>query len=274
MAPKRETALQLWGKELAHAREAAGLTGKQLAEAIYVAPSTIGMWETGKRVPKLKELRLCEDKLGTRKPDAGEDAPGYLERLLVKWVSRDISPEWSEWKEVEEQASTVLWYELSVVPGLLQTPDYARAVLQYNHQAPMDLEQRVLDRLERQAVLEQGDPPTCVFVMDEYAIRRCVGGPKVMHEQLVRLLELAEHPDIIMQIIPAGTEYSVSCPFVIAKVDGAEIAHLDDALTGRMIEGHEKVSQIVKTWQRIHSAALPDKASLELMEKVAESWKL
>jgi transcriptional regulator with XRE-family HTH domain len=273
MAPKRETALQLWGRELAHAREAAGMTGKQLAEAIYVAPSTIGMWETGKRVPKMRELRLCEQKLGTRKPDACENEPGYLERLLVKWVSREISPEWSEWKEVEESATSVLWYELSVIPGLLQTPDYARAVLRYNHQAPMDLEHRVQDRLERQTIFEKEEPPTCVFVMDEYALRRSVGGRDVMREQLTRLLELTGHPDIIMQVVASGTEYFASCPFMIAKVDGVEVAYQDGALHGQIIEGHEKLAKVAKIWEHVRSVALTQKASTELMKGMVDSWR-
>jgi transcriptional regulator with XRE-family HTH domain len=116
MAPKRETALELWGKELAHAREAARMTGRQLADAMHVVPSTVSQWESGKRKPHLEDLERIEALLGTN---------GYLQRLRTKWVSREIPTEWTDkWIAAEARATMVQNFELFVIPGLLQTEDY------------------------------------------------------------------------------------------------------------------------------------------------------
>ncbi|HEU5156329.1 MAG TPA: helix-turn-helix transcriptional regulator [Streptosporangiaceae bacterium] len=267
MAQKRETALELWGYEFARAREAAGF-GSQVAFAahdnVHVSASLIAHWETGRRLPRKEDLADCEKVLGTN---------GYLARLLDKWVSREVPTEWQDkWLSAEARATLIHNFELSVVPGLLQTESYARAVLRHNRRASIDVEEGVRARLARQAILGDGDPPTCLFVIDEYALRRNVGGPEVMVEQLTHLRDLAEHPDIVVQIVPSGVDYYAGCPFMLARFDGTEIANLDSALRGQIVEGHDEVAQITRVWEDIRRAALSPKESLELIEKVIAEW--
>jgi hypothetical protein len=145
-------------------------------------------------------------------------------------------------------------------------------VLKFNRRTSIDIEERVQARLERQAILDGDNPPTCVFVIDEYALRRPAGGRKVMAEQLARLRELAERPDIIVQIVPSDAEYYAGCPFMIAKFDGVEIANLDSALRGQIVEARDDIFELTIIWEDIRRAALSPKESLKLIDKVRQEW--
>ncbi|WP_216214126.1 helix-turn-helix domain-containing protein [Amycolatopsis aidingensis] len=143
MATKRDNALRFWGRELALARDSRGLSQEALAQQAYISHSLVAMWETGRRSPKTEDLARIEEILGSN---------GYLSRLLTELVAREVAHEWLDrWIEVESRATTILSFQTTVVDGLLQTPDYARAVLKN--------EDLVQVRLERQRVLTEGDPP-------------------------------------------------------------------------------------------------------------------
>ncbi|MCO5967686.1 helix-turn-helix domain-containing protein [Actinoallomurus soli] len=265
MAPKRETALDAWGKELAYACEAAGLTGKQFAEALHVAPSTVSQWINGRRTPHLDDVKRCDEALHTN---------GYLARYFEKWVTPEIPTVWTDrWLSAEAHANMIHSYDLAVIPGLLQTPDYARAVIRFNRHLSIEVEELVRRRIDRQAILSDENPPMCVFVIDEYALRRTVGDSKVMFDQLTRVRELAQWPNIIVKIVPAGTEYYAGGPFMIAKLDRCEIANLDTALRGQIIEKPERVAEICRVWEDIRELALSPKDSLALIEAVVEEWR-
>lgn len=265
MAPKRETALDAWGRELAYACEAAGLTGKQFAEVLHVAPSTVSQWMNGRRTPHLDDVKRCDESLHTN---------GYLTRYFEKWVAREIPSEWADqWREAEVQANLLQSYDPSVVPGLLQTPDYIRAVLGHNRHSSIDIDERVRRRLDRQAVLDDGNPPMCIFVIDEYALRRLVGGARIMVDQLARMLDLATRDNIVVKIVPMGTDYYVAPSFMIARLDGVDLVNLEDALIGRILEERAAVVEIAKIWEDIREVALPPKDSIQLIEKAMSQWE-
>jgi hypothetical protein len=206
-----------------------------------------------------------------------EFGPEVISRILEDLVTGEVSPEWTgKWLYVEKKADTLLSFEHSIVPGLLQTEDYARAVLQYLHNAPLDVEEVLRARMERQQrVLGRDDPPTAVFIMDEQALRREVGGPEVMSGQLLHLVELSGRPNVIIQVVPAGAGYhpGLAGAFMIAKFDGTEVGFADDTLKGQVIEEHDQVSTLSRAWENIRALALPQAASIELIAKVAEQWK-
>lgn len=265
MAPKRGTALEAWGEELRYACNSAGMTGKELAEALHVAPPTISQWMTGRRTPHIDDVRRCDEILGTN---------GYLARYFKKWVTREIPTEWADrWLKAEALANIVQNFELSVIPGLLQTEDYARAVMRYNRHSPFDIEERVQRRMERQKILNDENPTMCIFVIDEYALRRPFGGRDVMVEQLRRLVELADQPNIVIKVIQSSTEYYPGCPFMIARLDGGEVVNLDTSLRGHVIEGNGEVVEMNKVWEDIREAALSSDESLALIGKMIEEWQ-
>jgi transcriptional regulator with XRE-family HTH domain len=261
MAPKRETALELWGKEFARAREEAGLSQVALAKDAYISPSLIGMWEIGRRTPKPEDLARCEERLGTK---------GRLAWSLKNWVPREVAHEWlDKWIEVEEQATQLLWFETSLVPGLLQTERYAQTVL--------STEGEVAARLARQKILDDENPPILVALLDESVLRRKVGDAAVMYEQLGHLAEQAQRDHIRIHVLPlvADACAKINGPFVIAGFAvGNEVLYLDNAVTGEVVEDKEALTKIHRTWELLRSDALSKDETIKLILKVAEEWKI
>ncbi|TBL36297.1 XRE family transcriptional regulator [Verrucosispora sp. SN26_14.1] len=159
------------------------------------------------------------------------------------------SPQWmQEWEANERQATVLRSFQNTVVPGLLQTSAYARALFRsvglYDEE---EVEQRASARLERQAVLTRERPPQLVAVLDEHVLRRPVGGPLVMREQLRRLVKLAtEQPRVRLHVVPAsvGAYPGVAGAFVLATLPGGKyVAYLDDQLKGQVIDDAEDVGR-------------------------------
>jgi transcriptional regulator with XRE-family HTH domain len=263
------TARAFLAREIRRARDAKDMSRAALAAKLYVSDSLIAAWESGRIVPRAEQLDQLIDVL--------EFGPKVISRILDDLVTGEVSPEWTgKWLTIEEKADTLLSFEHSIVPGLLQTEEYASAVLQYLHNAPFDVKEVLSARMERQQrVFDREDPPTAVFIMDEQVLRRQVGSPEVMSRQLLHLVELAEQPNVIVQIVPSGAGYhpGLAGAFMIAKFDGVEIAFQDGTITGHVLEDREQVSELARMWENIHAAALPQVASIELIAKVAEEWK-
>ncbi|MFD9893372.1 Scr1 family TA system antitoxin-like transcriptional regulator [Amycolatopsis sp. NPDC059027] len=257
MARKRRTALEAWGRELALARDGKSLSQEELAKAVFVSQSLVAMWETGKRTPKADDLARCEEILGTT---------GFLARMLAELVAREVSHEWLDrWIEVEESATTLLWFEPIVVPGLLQTPDYARAIL--------DSEELVATRLERQRVLDEGEPPMLVVLLSESVLRQQVGGAEVLSEQLRHLAEMARRRTISVQVVPPDAPACAKFAghFVVASLDGApDVAYVDNQLRGEVVEGHADVTALRRRFEYFRADALSHRQTIDLIEKAAD----
>jgi transcriptional regulator with XRE-family HTH domain len=257
MTPKRETARELWGSELAQAMETAGMTGAQLAEALHVVPATVSQWIHGRRMPHIKDLERTETLLGTN---------GYLKRNL-KWISRETSPEWFEWREVEADATELLNYETVLIPGLLQCASYARAVL--------PSEELVGERLDRQEqVLGAERPPVYEALLDESILYRRVGGPEVMVEALTHLIEMADRDEIIVRVVPLTAEIKrFTHSFWLAAVNtGKQVAFLDSARKGRIEEQQAEISELRRMWVHFSAEALSRADSAALIQKAIERW--
>ncbi|MEV5706718.1 helix-turn-helix transcriptional regulator [Actinoallomurus sp. NPDC052274] len=261
------TARQFVGKEIRRARESKQLTRAELAKTFPVSESLVASWENGRLIPKPEYLPHLISSLGL---------PALILRILDDLVSREVAPEWlGKWTEAEADSSALLAFAPLVVPGLLQTDDYARAVLCLGKPAPLDLEGQVSVRLARQKVLTREDPPLYHAVLDEAVIRRPVGGPEVMHDQLMRLVELSRRDHIIVQVIPFSVGAHAGFaggPIELASIDGAEVAYVDNALRGDVIEKTEDVAAIRRLWQMLSAKALHEEASIELITKAAETW--
>ncbi|GGM60772.1 hypothetical protein GCM10011608_52300 [Micromonospora sonchi] len=139
------------------------------------------------------------------------------------------------------------------------------------------MERRASARLDRQAVLTGENPPQLVAVLDEHVLRRPVGGPLVMHEQVRRLVKLAiEQPRVRLHVVPAsvGAYPGVAGAFVLATLpNGEDVAYPDDQLKGQVIDHTEDVLAIRASWEAIQGEALPPQQSIELLTEVAESWR-
>jgi transcriptional regulator with XRE-family HTH domain len=194
------------GKRLRQLREQAGVSFEDAARAIEVTPLTvrrIEKAEVGFRIPYVRELlhtygvpaAEIDDFLALAR-EANE--PGW-------WYSyRDVLPEWfSAYVSLESEASVIRLYEPHYVPGLLQTHDYAAALMRigFPNETKEDIDRRVALRLKRQDLLAKPDAPAVWAILDETVLRRPVGGAEVMRAQLDRLTEALEMPKVRIQIL-------------------------------------------------------------------------
>ena len=192
----------------------------------------------------------------------------------VQTCALPISYGWfQEWADIEAEATALRWYEPLVVPGLLQTEEYARAILSARPDGDLnDLDEQVAVRLARQTVLERPGAPQLWCVLDEGVLHRAIGGSKVMRSQLYRLADLADHPKTLIQVIQAdGAHAGLLGGFIIADLDGKPpMAYLETAAEGQVTDSPSIAGHIALRFDRLRAEALPWAASRDLIRKVAE----
>lgn len=269
-----ESPLRVFGAMLAYYRARAGMTPEQLGERIYLSGSQIRKVEAGTRTPTEDLAKACEGL-----PELGcNGALTELYAILSEKLKRRAYPGWfADWPDKEARARRLRSFELVVVPGLLQTEAYARAVLSTRVGATEDeIDEAVAARLARQQILERDHPPELWAILDEGVLRRPVGGPDVMRGQLTRLVAMARRPHIVVQAIPlaAGPHQGLNGgAFVIADfTDAATIAYQDTAVSGQIIEDASEADALAHTWDTLRLEALPRATSLSLIEETATQW--
>lgn len=209
---------------------------------------------------------------------ASDGALLELRKVLKDHLRDRAYPGWfADWPGKEAGAKRLRTFELVVVPGLLQTEDYARAVLSTRvGDSDDEIEEMVAARMERQAILARPKPPTLWVILDEAVLRRPVGGPEVMAGQLRRLAEDARKPDIVLQVVPfgAGAHQGLNGgAFVIADFDaGPGAAYQDAAAAGQVVDNAEEIESLMVTWDTLRAEALPRSASLKLVEEAERQW--
>ncbi len=264
----------VFGAQLKRLRERAGLTQEQLADQISYSYSTVAAIETGRRAPAHDAPALL---------DAALKAGDQLTRLaedLGEGLRRDatLHPEWfREWPEREREATRIRGYEPIFVPGLLQTESYARALLTGRKGGrAIDAEGIVASRLERQTIFDRDDPPELWVVVDEAVLLRLVGGPDVMREQCERLAEMAQRPNVMVQLIPRSVtvhEGLNAGGFAIADLQGGgQAGYQETALHGQTLHDHDHVAALLDAWDRLRALAqsVPDSAAL--VEEAGTTW--
>lgn len=253
--------IEFFASELQHARGTAGLSQDELARMMAYSSSYVALIETGRKPPKPDFVRRADEALNTG---------GLLERILDQLLVREATPEWLKpWLVIEQAADSLRAYNPLVVYGLLQTEDYARALLRSDDQE--HTESRVAARLERQQVFEREKPPTVIALLDESVLRRRVGTPEIMYDQLVRLTSCPAR----VQVIPldAETYLGLDGPFEIADYDGRIVGYTDAPGKGFVLDTVDLVLKLRERWEALRAEALPHKQSRDLILEVAEIWK-
>jgi hypothetical protein len=166
-------------------------------------------------------------------------------------------------------------FEHTLIPGLLQTEAYARAVLETHPNTSRDVvEERVAARMARQVILDREEPPPPMLwvLLDENVLTREVGGPKVMHDQLGHLAEAARRPNVTVQVIPGvGAHPGLLGAFAIAEVTGLPtIVYLETAHEGQTLADPDVGARMSVRFDALRTEALTGRASLSLIEKVTE----
>lgn len=250
--------MRFFGSELRRTREAAGATQRQLAEAVLYSESKVGAVERGEQFasPAFAE-----------RADGFLDTGGLFARMREQLLAVEVSPEWFRpWLDYEREASEIGWYEPLLVPGLLQTEAYARALLESG--SPDQAESLLAARMERQQVLDRA---AVVAIIDESVLQRRVGDPAVMHAQLTHLAGARA----VVQVLPADAETyrHLLGSFVVATVDGADIGYVDTPARGFVLDSPEVVSGMRRRWETIRAEALPRGKSRSVIVEAAERWK-
>ncbi|MGC4772416.1 DUF5753 domain-containing protein [Micromonospora sp. DT44] len=243
----------------------AGETVESLAEKVHVDPKTAGRWLASGRIPHPRTRIAVAEVL---RRDAADLWPEPFRRRDLPWFR--------PWADLEQDAISLRSYEPLLVPGLLQTEGYARAILNTGGLVPpSEVDQIVASRIDRQAVLRRDAPPQLIAVLDEVVLRRPVGDGSVMAGQLRHLASAAEWEHVQVRIIPAESPWhtGLAGPFVLGRLpDGTELAYLDNQLRGQIVTDPLDVANLGRRWESVTGEALPRRQSIELIREVATTW--
>jgi transcriptional regulator with XRE-family HTH domain len=270
LSERDRESVSLFVDELKAARQQRKWTQAELAARAYCSDSSIAMVESYQRPPSPTLAKALDQAFGT---------PGTFERLERKLRSLPFPAAFRSFAPYEAEAAALRMFEHSLVPGLLQTPEYTRAVLETKPNASEDMiDGYVSARLARQAILTRDGPPAPLVyaLVDEAALRRPVASPAVMHDQIAHLMELSGKPNVTIQVVPyeAGGHSGLLGAFVIAdRRNAASIVFIEDVTGGRVSEDAATVAEVALVFDALRSEAQTQRASRTFMERVAEGWK-
>jgi transcriptional regulator with XRE-family HTH domain len=256
------------GERLRRARIAAGYSSQDaLAAKLGFDRTVITKAETGERVPTPDVLAAwCEA--------CGIDPELYADIAELARSSDGPIPKWFEdYLEAERDAHTLRIWQPLLVPGPLQTADYARALFIGARHDPAKVEEMVTARLARQKVFERTEPPHTIVVLDESVLHHLIGSPAVMHDQMMHLADMAGILQV--QIVPSarGANAGLSGGFTIASCDGAPDVLRMEAVEDVTEERRPLVRHAGLVFDLVRGDALPCDQSRTLIVEAAELWK-
>ncbi|MFJ9589162.1 helix-turn-helix domain-containing protein [Streptomyces acidicola] len=271
------------GAELRDLRTRVGLTSIEAARLVGWHQSKVSRIETGSSGVKPADVRRLLDAYEVRDREfrelllilaGGEDGGG---RQNWWHAYRGVLPAaYRDFISLESQASGIRTLETSVVPGLLQTPEYARAVTRAAVEGVPDdkLDALVEVRIARQDVLRADTPLKLNALLDEAVLRREIGGPEVMARQLRQLREAALLPQVRLQVLPftAGAHVGVTGPFVIFSFSSAsdlDVVVLDNLTSSLYLERKEDLQAYVEAFNALQIHALSPEESLDYIAGIA-----
>ncbi|WP_424534802.1 helix-turn-helix domain-containing protein [Sphaerisporangium viridialbum] len=253
--------------EVRERRLQAGWTQLQLARMLTVSVSTVGMLETLKRKPELRFAEGCDRAFKL-------DGVFYELWKRTRW---DTAPEhFRDFLALEMQASALQSWDPLLIPGRFQIESYARQIFEDEPGITPELvEQRVGNRMQRQAMLTRENGPLIWSLIDEGALHRPMGDADVMREQLERLLEMATHPRVTIQIVPyaAWSAVGLQAAFTIAELRGTPYSvYIESAPHGLTVGDRETIAAMVGRYDALRAAAFPQNLSLGIIKEVMAQW--
>ncbi|WP_330336863.1 helix-turn-helix domain-containing protein [Streptomyces sp. NBC_00557] len=258
------------GKQVKVLRERAGLTQRELGDRLGYSEDLISSVERGRRTPQRELLEAADEVLDGR--GLLKATVGDVEKAKAK--ARVRHPAWfRDYARLEAGAVEINFFSTVAPPGLLQTEDFIRTLL--NGRQPLlseeTIEQRVVSRLARQEILTRWPPPMVTAVIDESVLRRKLGGRKVRQGQLERLVELGRLRNITLQVLPLDCEENsgVDGPFVLLTPKGKQqVGYLEVQGVGQLITDVEEVRILAARYGSIRGQALTPRESLALMKEL------
>jgi transcriptional regulator with XRE-family HTH domain len=262
--------------ELRRLRAAAKLTHEEVIQQTGITRPTLYRIERARVRPQQRTLTTLLDLYAVSDEQHAEITALFIGAETQGWLRpsyhADLRDEYNAYIAFEAEASVVRNYESLFVPGLLQTEDYARAMTQgvWPSATTKDLEQHVQARMERQVLLTKDDPLTFTAIVDEAALRRRVGGPAVMAEQMQQLQVMAQRPNVSLQVIPydAGAHPGMPGSFSLLSfpdTDDPEIVYIDSMANDLFLESDQDLRRYTTTFNTLARVALTPDDSLSLI---------
>jgi transcriptional regulator with XRE-family HTH domain len=269
------------GSELRRLREDHSIKLEEVAERLGVAASTLSRIETGKAPTKSVYLTAMLEMYGVTDP---------AQRQVLVDMAREGHRKgwWSVYDDVlptgfgiyvglEAEAAGLRAFEGEAVQGLFQTPDYARAILREVQVRDTDEQvERLVDlRMKRQEVLDRNPPLDVWMILDEAVVRRTIGGPEVMRDQLARLVEESKKPNVTLQVLPFETDSHAGLrgPFSILEFPeraDADVAYVESVAGIIYLEKEREVRTCAEAFDRLRAAALSPGQSSDLIFEAAK----
>jgi transcriptional regulator with XRE-family HTH domain len=251
-------------------REARGLSRAEFGARCGYAESTIKSFETSQRAVFPYQAKHFDEAFGL---------DGIFEHEASRFGKPGYSMAYGAFTDAQEEADDLYWFEHSYVPGLFQTERYARALLAiYPGTKQDEVNERVAARMSGQALLDRtSELPRVWALLDEVALRRCVGDAATMHEQLLHLVKVSERPNVSIQVLP-GLEGHAGLlgAFVVAERRSyPSIVYTEDAVGGGVTDDPASEQHAMLLFRSLQTKALPVDASRDLIARVAdEQWKV
>ncbi|MEV0402714.1 helix-turn-helix transcriptional regulator [Actinoallomurus sp. NPDC050550] len=272
--------------ELQRIRRDAGKTQEEVARALDWSPSKLIRIEGGNVGISTTDLqallRYCGVTDESRIRDLSKLARGARTRGWWDPYKADLDSAYATYLGYELGASSIRWFSPLLVPGLLQTEEYARALTIEYLPSAVAVEAVIEVRLLRQdKVFNREDRPQQHYVLDEAVIRRRVGGqrdPKIMPRQLARILEIARMPDVTIELIPfdKGSHFGLLGDFTLLGFDSgpAGVLYLENARGGDLtVADSEQIAAYLEAFDHLRQLALPEEESMAFIEAVAAQMR-
>ncbi|MEU8925453.1 helix-turn-helix transcriptional regulator [Kitasatospora sp. NPDC048545] len=257
----------MFGEELKYAREAAGYTQEEVGRLLHCDRTVLSRIESGKRKPSIEEVEEVSQLL-----NAGD----LLMRLYgrVDWNASIEHPDWfQEYVDAEAISIGLRAYQDGVMYGLLQCPQYARAVFAAG--SPDEIEEQIRARLSRQSRFLAPDGPLLLVILDESVIRMVVGGPEVMKCQMEHLLRLAQLPNVIIQVAPfSHRRLIINAAMVLLDLpDGQRLVYSESLDRGHLTGASDAVAKHQRRYDQLRAECLSERDSLRLIADALEGFR-
>ncbi|MFC4514197.1 MULTISPECIES: helix-turn-helix domain-containing protein [Streptomyces] len=266
---KLETGAEYFGMEVRAWRTLKGMSQRELGKAAQYGQQYVAKVEAGERLASAEFARSCDAVFGT---------PETFARLRRRIVQGAFADWFEPFKKLERRATAILDFDSTFIMGLLQTKDYAHAIFRKAHPCdPLEVTaEKVARRINRQQVLQADNPPLLWVVLDESCLRRPIGSPRVMADQLAHLLDQSSPASTLtLQVLPfaSGTP-AWHMPFTILEfgTDESDVLYQEDMDTGQIVDDAEEVAHARLYFDRLRADALSPDASQALIRKVMEEW--
>jgi len=269
----------LLGSQLRRLREGRGITREDAGYQIRASESKISRMELGRVSFKERDVADLLSLYGVNDGAEREALLGLVREANKSgwWHSfNDVLPGWFQtYVGLEEAAALIRTYEVQFIPGLLQSEEYARAVFGQTRPVISDeeLERRLSLRMRRQKLLTDGQSPRLWAVIDEAALRRPVGGPKVMRAQVQYLIDIAQQPNVVIQVMPFrfGAHAGESGAFSILRFpeqDLADVVYLEQLTSALYLDKRDDVDAYIQVMERLCVDSLTPDQTIDLLTAI------